>query len=254
MRTVTSSDAIYVPIHGYSLVAGLSARPTDRLRLSFDVEDYYADNAYTRITPRHLQWYKLRGTYRVNDWVNVGGAMNIRENRNDTADIGNLQHNRSFTFDTTIAPPSGKWGVDLGYDYNDIFSQTNICFVATPAPPGALSCGTPFLSGLSTYDEASHILNSSFFVKPVRRVQVGAGYTLTSSAGNTLILNPNAPTGPLSFNYHLPSASVAVDLVKDWTFKSDWNYYDYNEKSLPGATAARDFHGNVYTLSLRYAF
>ena len=53
--------------------------------------------------------------------------MNIRENRNDTADIGNLQHNRSYAVTSVLAPPEGKWGVDLSYNYDDIFSQTNIC-------------------------------------------------------------------------------------------------------------------------------
>jgi hypothetical protein len=246
-------ETLFVPINGYSAIFGFSARPTDRLRVSFDMEDFYADNAYTRITPRHLQWYKARGNYKASGWVNFGAALNIRENRNDTADIGNLQHNRSYAFNTVLAPPEARWGLDLGYDYNDIFSQTNICFVATPTTPGALSCGTPFLSGISVYTETSHIVNSSVFLKPVPRVSMAVGYTVTSSNGNTLILNPNAPTGPLAYNYHLPVASLAVEFSKQLTFKGGWNYYDYNEKSNPGPTLPRDFRGNTFTLSLRYS-
>jgi hypothetical protein len=34
--------------------------------------------------------------------------------------------------------------------------------------------------------------------------------------------------------------------------KGGWNYYDYNEKSLPGPTLPRDFRGNVFTVSMRY--
>ncbi|HLW51554.1 MAG TPA: hypothetical protein VKW06_01825 [Candidatus Angelobacter sp.] len=251
--TVTTPDAVFVPINAFSAIFGFAARPTDRLRVSFDVEDYYADNTYTRISPRHEQWYKARGSYRANDWVNLGAALNIREGRNDTADVGNLQHNRSFAFNTAIAPPEGKWGLDLGYDYNDIFSQTNICFVATPATPGALSCGTPFLTGLSVYTETSHNVNSSVFLRPVRRLTAAVGYTVTSSNGSTLILNPNAPTGPLAFNYHLPTGSLAYEFSKQLTFKGGWNYYDYNEKSVAGPTLPRDFRGNTFTLSLRYS-
>ena len=84
------------------------------------------------------------------------------------------------------------------------------------------------------------------------RVNLGAGYTLTSTTGSTLILNPNAPTGPLSYNYHLPSASLSVELTKQLIYKTSWNYYDYNEKSQPGPTLPRDFRGNTFTLSLRY--
>jgi hypothetical protein len=250
---VPDSDNIFVPINGYSAIFGFSAHPTNRLRFSLDTEQYYADNTYTRITPRHLQWYKARGNYKASDWVTLAAALNIRENRNDTADIVNLQHNRSYAFNGILAPPEAKWGLDLGYDYNDIFSQTNICFVATPTPPGALTCGTPFLSGVSTYTEKSHVVNSSVFLHPVRRVSAAVGYTVTSSNGNTLILNPNAPTGPLSFNYHLPTASLAIEFSKHLTYKTGWNYYDYNEKSASGPTLPRDFRGNTFTLSLRYS-
>lgn len=243
----------FVEINGYSVLLGFSARPTKNLRFSFDTEQYYADNAFTRISPRHLQIYKGRVNYRPNNWTSFGGAVNIRENRNDTADIGNLQHNRSYAFNTVLAPPEGKWGLDLSYNYNDVFSQTNICFVATPAPPNSLTCGMPFLTGVSVYNETSHVGGGSFYLKPASRVSMGVGYTITSSTGNTLILNPNAPTGPLSFNYHLPLASLAIDITKHLTYKAGWNYYDYNEKSNPGPTLPRDFRGNTFTLSLRYA-
>jgi hypothetical protein len=243
----------FTEINGYSALLGVSARPTNKLRFSFDTEQFYADNTFTRISPRHLQVYKGRMSYKPNDWVSFAGSVNIRENRNDTADIGNLQHNRSFAVNTVVSPPEGNWGLDLSYDYNDVFSQTNICFVATPTPAGALSCGAPFLSGLSVYKELSNVAGGSLFWKPVRRVNMGVGYTVTSSTGSTLILNPNAPTGPLSFNYHLPLASLAIQLSRNLTYKTSWNYYDYNEKSNPGPTLPRDFRGNAFTLSLRYS-
>ncbi len=243
----------FVPINAYSALFGFSARPNKDLRFSFDTEQYYADNTFTRISPRHLQIYKGRVNYKPNGWMSFGGVVNIRENRNNTADIGNLQHNRSYAFNGVFAPPEGKWGVDLSYTYNDIFSQTNICFVSTPTPPGSLSCGTPFLSGVSVYTETSNVGGGSIYLNPISRVKLGVGYTVTSSVGSTLILNPNAPTGPLSFNYHLPLASLAVDITKHLTYKTGWNFYDYNEKSDPGPTLPRDFRGNTFTLSLRYS-
>ena len=78
-------------------------------------------------------------------------------------------------------------------------------------------------------------------------------YTITSASGSTLILNPNSPTGPLSFNYTLPMAMVQFDITKRLSYKTGWNYYDYNEKSDPGPTLPRDFHGNTVTLSVRYS-
>jgi hypothetical protein len=249
---VTDSVSDFTPINAQSALFGFSARPTDKLRFNFDTELFYADNTLTRISPRHLQVYKARGSYKAKDWMTVGASMNIRENRNNDFDIGNLQHNRSFAFTTVIAPPSATWGVDLSYNYNDVFSQSNICFVVTPVPTGSLSCGSPFLSGVSTYSELSHYASVSGYFKPTRRVTANLGYNLTSSTGDTLILNPNTPSGPLSFNYHLPMAMVAVELTRNLTYKTGFNYYDYNEKSAPGPTLPRDFHGNALTLSLRY--
>ena len=251
--TVIVGDNNTVPIHAHSALAGFAARPTDAFRISFDTEIFYADKTFTRITPRHLQQYKLRSTYQPKDWLNFGLSVNIRENRNDTANIGNLQHDRSYAFTTTIAPVNATWGLDLSYDYNDIFSQTNICFVATPSPPTALSCGAPFLSGISTYKNRSHYGAGSIYFRPINRLTTAVGYTVTSTAGSTLILNPNAPTGPLSFNYHLPTASLAWEFTKHFTYKTNWNYYGYHEKSDPGPTLPRNFRGNVFTLSLRYS-
>lgn len=251
--TVASPDTLFVPINAHSGLIGFSARPTDDFRVGFDTEFYSADNTYTRIAPRHLQTYKALVKYTPKGWFSFGSAIKIRENRNTTADIGNFQHDRSFAFTGTIAPPEGKWGADLSYDYNDIFSQTNICFVATPTPAGALSCGTPFLSGISVYNELTHNGSFSVYAKPVKRVSVGVGYTITSSSGNTLILNPNAPTGPLTYKYHLPLATLAIELSRNLTYKTGWNYYDYHEDSAAGSTLPRNFRGNVFTLSIRYS-
>src|SRR5262249_12130826 len=129
----------------------------------------------------------------------------------------------------------------------------NICFVATPTPPGALTCGAPFLSGISAYSETAHIAGGSVYLSPISRVKLGIGYTVNASNGATLLLNPNSPTGPLAFNYHLPLASLAIDITRPLTYKTGWNYYGYNEKSNPGPTLARDFRGNTFTLSLRYS-
>lgn len=255
VTTGTTADVgnDFFEINGHAGIVGFSARPTDNLRISADAEFFSADNTFTRITPRHWQDYRIRASYKPVPWASLSSAIRIQENRNTSLDIGNLQHNRSYVFSGVFAPPEGKWGLDLSYGYNDIFSQTNICFVATPVPPGTLSCGAPFLSGLSVYNELSHNGSASIYAKPFRRVSAGVGYTITSATGNTLILNPNAPTGPLSYNYHLPLATLAIELSKNLTYKTVWNYYDYNEKSNPGATLPRDFRGNVFTLSLRYS-
>lgn len=244
----------FVQINGHTGIVGFAARVKDRLRLSADAEFYSADNAFFRISPRHSQDYRIRANYKATDWSSFGAAVRILETRNTSFDIGGLGHNRSFALSGAFAPPDAKWGIDLSYDYNDIFSQINICFVATPnlVAPGAISCGTPFLSGLSTYTNISQFGAGSLILKPWKKLTLGTGYAVTSTSGNTLILNPFAPTGPLAFNYHLPTASIAFAASEKLTFKSGWNYYGYNEKSDPGPTLPRDFRGNMFSMSVRY--
>lgn len=254
--TVPALSTEYVPINTNALLAGVSARVTKSLRVHFDTEFDYADNAYTRISPRHLQLYRMSADYKPVDWVNVSGVIAIQENRNTAADIGNLQHNRTFGFTTQLAPHNERYGLDLTYNYNDLFSQTNICYVATPAPAGALTgaCGTPYLAGISLYSSLSNFGSGSLFFQPIPRVTTWIGYSITSAIGNTFTIDSLSPTGPLSYRYQLPFASVNVAITKGVAFKSSWNYYDYHEYSDPGPTLPRNFRGNIYTLSLRYAF
>src|SRR5262249_30560067 len=175
VASVLESENDFLQINGHSGVLGVTARPTDKWRINGDVEIFTADNAFTRVRHRHLQYYKVKAFYRPKDWVKVGGAVSIRENRNTALDIGNIQHNRSYGGIATFMP-AGKVGFDVSYDYNDIFSQTNICFVSTPTPPGALSCGNPFLSGISVYSEKSNFVSGTVFLKPARRVTTNFGY------------------------------------------------------------------------------
>jgi hypothetical protein len=198
----------------------------------------------------------LTATYKPVDWVNISGMISILENRNTADSIGNLQHNRSYGITTQLAPQSARYGADLTYDYNDIYSQTNICYVSTPAltPSGSITCATPYIAGNSLYSSSSNYGSGSVFLKPIPRVTLWLGYSLTSAVGNTFIINPLSPAGPLTYRYHLPLAAFNINLTKALAFKSSWNYYDYHEYSLVGPTSPRNFRGNVYTLSMRYAF
>jgi hypothetical protein len=251
--TVSDSGEEFIPINEYSGLVGFAMAPNPRFRASFDGEFYYADNTFVRIAPRHMQLYRIRFTGKPKDWASFGGAIWIRNDSNNTADIGHNGHNRNYSFNAVLAPPAASYGLDLNYAYNNIFSQTNICFVATPVPATALSCGTPFLQAPSIYDVTTNYGAASIYLKPFRRMTLNAGYTLTSASGSTLILNPNSPTGPLNFNYHLPMAMLTFEISKKLVYKTGWNYYDYNEKSDPGPTLPRDFHGNTFTLSVRYS-
>lgn len=250
-------------IHEHALLAGVSANPTDKLRLSADFTFGFNDKSFTRISPRNLQIYNIQATYTPISWASIGASLNIHENRDNVLTVNNLGHDRTFGLVTTLAPNSRVWG-DLGYDYTNVYTQANVCF----AEPGSAVFTTPCtiageeqptLEALSFYKSTDHFVYGNLMWKPVKRVTGMVGYAGSIVRGSTLFLNPRAPTGPLEFNYIKPSVSLAIEIYKDVTYKTAWNYYGYNDKGVvnPAGLAPlplQDFNGNNVTFSLRYAF
>ncbi len=256
----TAEDSSEILINEHSLLAGIWVRPTDKVRISYDQELMYADNTFTRVSPRQSQHYKLRGEYKPTTWLHMSSTVNLYEARNNVSQIDHLEHTRNFAYNISVAPGE-RWSLDAGYNYTGIFSQTNICFIfgSGPPPAGFPPCpiaGSPTtLSGISIYNNKLNYGFSDIMLKPAKRVTMRMGYAIDSVTGNTLILNPNSPPGPLDFNYHRPYGSVDVDLAKGVTWKTGWGDYDYNEKDNPVDNIGhRSFRGNLVNLSLRYSF
>lgn len=258
--TANSADAFQTLINENSLLAGIWARPMDNLRLSYDQEILYADNTFTRISPRQSQHYKFRGEYKPRPWLSMGSTINVYEARNNVAQIDHLEHTRSFGLNFSVAPQE-MWSLDVGYDYTGIFSQTNICFIfgSGAPPPGFPVCpisgSSATLQGISIYNNALNYGYAEFMLKPVKQVTMRFGYSIDGISGNTLILNPNSPPGPLNYNYHRPFEAIDWDVSKKVALRSYWGLYDYNEKDNPvDLIGHRSFRGNYVNLSLRYKF
>jgi hypothetical protein len=82
----------------------------------------------------------------------------------------------------------------------------------------------------------------------------GSGQVLAGYAPGP---NPYQPVGTLGMNWIKPSAGVEIELAKGWTFRGLYNYYSYKEQngvSRFNILAPTNFHANIETLSLRYAF
>jgi hypothetical protein len=256
--SIPVNDASETIINQNTGVFGIAARPVDALRLNYDMEIMTADDVFTRVSPRHLLHYRLRGRYQPTPWMNLSASVNILENRNNTVEEGNLQHNRSYAFNAVIAK-SQKWGTDFGYQYNDVFSRTNICFTSTPSIAGSTVCPvlSALVTGLSFYNSTTNYGYFNVMVKPASRVTATVGYNVTGVSGSTLIINPVSPLGSLTSTFHRPMASLAVELSKGLTWKTGWGYFDYNEPTGQAADStgvSRRFRGNIVNLSLRYAF
>ncbi|HXM95253.1 MAG TPA: hypothetical protein VOA64_13535 [Candidatus Dormibacteraeota bacterium] len=252
-------DSSEIPIHEHAAVFGFWARPLKNLRISFDTDLMSADNSFTRISPRQTQEYRLRGTYKPANWMNLSASAAIWEGRNNVPQINNLQHNRAYGF-SAIFEPNDRFALELGYDYNDVFSQILICYVSSVAPAGVAKCpGQTILNEqLSTYTNKSNYGHLDLMLRPINRFTTHLGANITVTDGNALlIITPQVPKGPLNSKYYQPFGGLEYQFAKSWTGKAYWNYYGYSEENslvVQDLFAPRNFRAHLVTLSVRYAF
>ena len=242
-------------IHQHTALAGVWFRPTPNLRANFDVEAGYFDNFLTRIDPRQQQKYRGQVSYLPRPWLNLGANLNLLETRNHTGDINFGMHNRNFGVNATVAP-NPRFSFDLAYNYSAFLQNNNVCYAGTFQPAGSFPCNNDptIFEILGNYNSHTHFGEFSVMFKPVERVAMQLGYSITNVDGSTLILNQLQPLGPLASRYQQPLASLEVGVAKNVTMHAGWNYYQYAEGSFVGPTLPRYFHANITTLSLKYAF
>ena len=270
-------------IHENTLIAGVTARPVDQLTINGDFGFGYNDNSFTRVDPRQVQSYKVHATYKPKMWAVIDGAVEIHENRDDVTTVSNLEHDRSYSFNTTLMPNS-RLSVSFGYNYWDVYNQADICFnysitYTNPAPPPSTlpvstippgvattacnitgaSVGAAGLETLSTYASTDHFAHAEVTWKPYKRITAALGYGGSFVRGSSTSLNPLNPSGTLSYNYQLPFGSINFDIYRGLSYKMAWNYYGFNQEgnTSPFGLATiplQDFNGSNATFSFRYAF
>ena len=250
-------------INEHAALLGLTARPMDTLRITGDFEFGYNDFSYTLTSPRQVQSYKIHANYAPRPWLNLDGAIDIHENRDNVYQINDLEHGRSYGF-VAVFSPNPKYSLDLGYNYTDISAQSLVCFAASgtgiPSYPACPIAGSPVpMSATAFYSSNQHFAYADVMWNPLKRLHTHLGYSATFVGGNTLFLNPRQPAGTLAFDYTRPYASFQFDLYKGLGYKTAWNYYGYDEKgpgAAPGLAAfpLRDFNGSTATFSVVYAF
>ena len=270
-------------IHEQAVLFGMTARPIDQLTLNGDVSIGYNDAAYTRVDPRQTQSYKVHATYKPRIWAVLDGAVEIHENRDDVITVSNLEHDRSYSFTTTLLP-NDRLAISFGYNYWNVYNQADICFnysiTYTNPPPGTgtlpvstsppgvattactitgASVGAAGLETLSTYASTDHFAHAEVTWKPCKRITAAVGYGGSFVRGSSTALNPLMPSGTLAYNYQLPFGSINFDIYKGLSYKMAWNYYGFNQEGNTSAfglapIASQDFDGSNATFSIRYAF
>jgi hypothetical protein len=206
-----------------------------------------------------MQHYRIQTRYKPKPWATLSGSFNDLERRNNVSLISHLDHSRTFALGAVLMP-NEHYGMDLSYGYMDIFSQTTLCYSATPAPttPGAGAappdCGTNTNLGTGYYDAPTQYGSIGVTLAPVKRLHAGLGYRISAVSGTTEFLNPRQVPGSLRSQYQTPYANVAWMFHQGWTWKGNWNRYRYEEDGPSGPTLPRNFRGDVYTLAMHYEF
>jgi len=175
--------------------------------------------------------------------------------------VDNIEHDRTYSFVTTLAPNS-KITADIGYNYTDIYTQTEICFPDTgstifTSPCPVAGASSP-LGTLSNYSSRQNYAFGDMMWK-YKRVTASLGYAGSFVRGGTTFLNPITPTGTLDFNYLTPRASLMFNIYRGLSYKTAWNYYGYADRGIenpPGLALlpTQGFNANNIVFSLLYAF
>jgi hypothetical protein len=236
-------------------ILGLWIRPLQQMHFNFDTELTSSGSLETRVSPRHQQQYRAEFSYSPVPWATVGASMNLVERRNHNVDTDYDGHVRNFGLDFTFAP-NDRIGVDAAYNFTDFQQNANICYIGQNTGVASLPC--PTFTGLFTtlgnFTNTDDFVHLAVRVKPVKRLSLALGYGITASDGTVLRLNSLQPFGVLNSRWQTPMAQIGIGLTSSLFFNAGWNYYGYGEDDVIGPTAGRNFHSNIATLSLKYAF
>ncbi len=263
-----------VAIHGNSALFNTWALPANNLRLSFSLELFSADHSFTRITPRQYQHYIVQVNYKPLTWAQLASWINLYNGRDNVAEVNNKEHDRSYGVTATINPRDSLF-FDLGYNYDNIYTQAIECYSLGfgPLPANATACpeaGSPVpIGALSTYSDKQHSVNADLLWKPVAPLSLRVGMAGSYVKGLPIFFNLNGiatgnfinsrtPWGPLSFNYQEPYAGFTYSFTKNVAYTMNWQLYDYRThgNQTPAGLAplgTQNFKVNTTTFGIQFS-
>ncbi len=248
-----------VTIHENGAILYATVRPSEHLDVNGSIGLMYADNAFTPLTPRQAQTYRLHAIYRLKSWGTVSAAYNDVERHNNTNNTGTpsaagpLEHNdhsRVFGLGATLSQ-NEHYGLDFNYTYSDVYTSTNICYDAgaTPTMPGAATpSGTACPGGAVRgqpyfmFGPVKDFMNAptqfgsvGVHLSPTPKLQSSLGYTISSVNGTRFFNDARDVNGSLVSTYQSPYVNVAYTVRKNWIWNAQYNYYGYGEGGPSGA-------------------
>ena len=243
-------NAEVITINENGGVFNAAVRPTSHLDINGSVELLYADNAFTPLTPRQTQHYRIHALYKPMHWATFSGGYNDLEQHNNTNNTGtpsvagpldHVDHNRVFSVGAVLSP-SFHYGFDVNYAYTDVYTATNICFLsgATATMPGVntgvLCPGSPTLwFGRDFADAPTQSATVGLALSPIKAIHARIGYRISAVSGNQFFTDALQVNGSLQSAFQTPYVHVAWAVHPDWIFSANYDYYGYGEGGPSGA-------------------
>jgi hypothetical protein len=272
--TDTGDDLLW---HQNGLILGGVMQPSHALRINVNYDSMNSKSAssatpsdsYTREMPNTTDHLRGRVLVTPAKWINFAISGNDFWAKNTDPLVNHSEHNQGFSFATQITP-NENFSLDFNYSYDDVFSRTDLCYIFTPnpnapLPPGAVNAGTcvptdsnptatsNLYLGNGYYDAPTNFVSGAINYAPTHYLRVYAGARVNNVNGHAEMLNPLMVPGALQSSVTSPFADVLINIAPQWSWHANYIHHGYSESGGPGP-AARNFNGDVVTLSVKYAF
>ena len=284
-RNVNNADDDNFTWHQNGFIVGASITPsrTFRANVNVDTLNWKAansatpSNTFTREAPSKVYHVRARAVATPAKWVNFAVTANDFEGKNDDPLINHKEHNRNFSFATQVIP-NEQISFDFNYSHDDVFSETDLCYAFAPTatyplPAGAQgSTGTCLQTtdnpggtlptqaanaqlylGNGIYNAPATFFSGALSYAPSKYFRFNGGARVTANDGSAEFLNPLAVPGALNSKVVSPFSDLVVNIAPQWAWHGNWVHHGYQEAGGPGP-ASRNFHGDVITLGVKYAF
>jgi hypothetical protein len=271
--------------HQNGLLIGAVVTPSQafRFNVNLDTLNWKSANAdtptntYTREAPDKVYHVRARALVKPAKWINFAVTANDFQGKNDDPLVNLLQHSHDFSFATQIIPTE-KFSVDLYYAHDDVFSETDLCYIFVPTatyplPPGAVGsegtclqtannpggtlptqpASSQLYLGNGRYDAPVNFFSGAISWAPSKYFVYNGGARFTDTNGTAELLNPLMVPGALQSKVVSPFSDLQINIAPQWAWHGNWVHHGYDEGGGPGP-APRTFHGDVITLGVKYAF
>ncbi|MDR5729880.1 MAG: hypothetical protein RB191_20910 [Terriglobia bacterium] len=248
-----------VTIHENGGIFNVGLRPTEHWDVNGSLGLFYNDNAFTPLTPRQTQRYRVHTIIRPKSWATLSGAFNDVERHNNTNNQGtpsaagpldHVDHSRVVSVGAVMSP-NAHYGFDFNYSYGDVYSSTNICYDAGASPtlpgaatPSGTACPGTAVRGTTYYefgpvkdfiDAPTQYGSVALHLSPTDRIQSSIGYIISSVNGSRFFNDARDVNGSLVSTYQSPYVNFAWAVRKAWSLSAEYNFYGYGEGGPSGA-------------------